>query len=142
MNLLSKQHGDTLLSLEVHLGLKNCFCLFVSKSHGSLFFSTGPQDLRARVTVTNVSHPCPQALVIYIPESNFLIYIFHACNFSDKRRRGCLGVTPSTLCVLPSWLGPDLVHTLGSFLGEWAASLWSSAVESQIWCVVSAWAGP
>ena len=51
-------------------------------------------------------------------------------------------VTPITLGVLPSWLGQDMEHMLGSVLGEWAAPLWSPAVESQIWCVVSAWAGP
>lgn len=52
---------DALLSLEVHLGLKNVFCPFVSRSQGSLHFSTGPQDLLARATITNVARPRPQA---------------------------------------------------------------------------------
>lgn len=119
MNLLSQQPRDALLSLEVVLGLKNGFCRFVSRSHGSLFFSPRPQDLLAHArTVTNVAHPCPQTLVIYIPKSNILIYIFHACNFLNQRRKGCLGVTPITVSVLPSWLGQGLGYMLGSILGE------------------------
>lgn len=73
-------------------GLKEWFLQLCEQKPHSLFFSPGPQDLLARTrTVTKVAHPCPQALVIYIPKSSIPIYIFHACNFSNQRRRGCLG---------------------------------------------------
>lgn len=57
MNLLSKQHRDAPLSLEVHLGLEEDFCSSLSRSSDSLFFSTGPQDFLVPGTVTNVPAP-------------------------------------------------------------------------------------
>lgn len=53
--------------------------------------------------------------MIYIPESDFLIYIFHAYNFSEQRRSGFWGVTPITLCVAQlAWAGTEAIAWFSS----------------------------
>lgn len=51
--------------------LEKGFRRLVSRSPGSLYFSTGPWDLLTRATVTNV--PTSQASEIYIPETNVVM---------------------------------------------------------------------
>lgn len=74
------------------LGLKEWFLPIYEQKPWQPFFLPWTTGFTGACDhVTNVTHPCPQASVSYIPESNFLIHTFHACNFSDQGRRGCLG---------------------------------------------------